>query len=95
MSRLKSTVGWVVRGGDQTRSELAAQAAAIQELNAKVENQAADADRVRSELRGALDDLSTRIAATVERLDRLEALVADHDEAVASLARVVASPDDA
>ena len=32
MSRLKSMVGWVVRGGDQTRAELAGQAEAIQDL---------------------------------------------------------------
>jgi len=94
MSRLKSMAGWVVRGGDQTRSELAVQTAAIQELQAKVEAQAADAERVRAELRGALVDLSTRIAAIVERLDRLDATVADHDEVVASLARVVAPPSD-
>jgi uncharacterized coiled-coil protein SlyX len=95
MSRLKSTLGWVVRGGDQTRSELAAQAAAIQELQTKLDVQTADADRVRAELRGALDDVSSRLAAIVDRLDRLEAQVADHDAAVASLARVVAPPADA
>jgi len=94
MSRLKSTIGWMVRGGDQTRSDLAVHTAAIQELQAKVETQAADAERVRAELRGALDDLSTRIAAVVERLDRIDLMVADHDEAIASLARVVAAPDD-
>lgn len=94
MSRLKSTAGWVVRGGDQTRSELAGQMAAIQELQAKVEAQAADAERVRAELRGALDDLTARIAAVAERLDRLDDTVADHDEALASVARVVAAPDE-
>ena len=94
MSRLKSTAGWVVRGGDQTRSELAGQMAAIQELQVKVEAQAADAERVRAELRGALDDLTARLAAVVERLDRLDDAVADHDEALASLARVAAAPEE-
>ncbi len=94
MSRLKSTVGWVVRGGDQTRSELAVQTAAIQDLQSKVEALASDAERVRAELRGALDDLSARIGAIVERLDRIDATVADHEDAVASLARVAAPPAD-
>ena len=77
-----------------TRSELAVQAAAIQDLQTKIEVPSADADRVRAELRGALDDLSSRLAVIVARLDAIDATVADHDEAVASLARVVAPPTD-
>lgn len=99
MSRLKNIVGWMVRGGDQTRAELAGQAAAIQQLQrtvadlqSNVDAQGADSERLRAEARGALDDLSARLGVMIERLDRLDGRVADHDTTIASLTRVVSPP---
>lgn len=101
MNRVRNVVGWMVRGGDQTRAELASQSQAIRELQqhvvdmrAVVDSQAADGERVRAEVRGALGDLADRLGTIVERLDQLEARVADHDASVASLTRVVAAPTD-
>jgi uncharacterized coiled-coil protein SlyX len=99
MSRLKNVVGWMVRGGEQTRAELASQAAAIQALQQQVADMRESVDgqvvdRMRSEVRGALDDLVQRLGIVVDRLDALEARVTDLDDSVASLARVVAPPAD-
>lgn len=95
MSKLRTTVGWVVRGGDQTRADLADKTAAIQALQqrlADVDRMRADAERDRAEARAVADDLAQRLSAAVARLDRLEAIVDDHDAQVASLARQVAPP---
>jgi uncharacterized coiled-coil protein SlyX len=101
MSRLKNIVGWTLRGGDQTRAEFAGQAEAIRELqqwmagtHAQVDIQSADADRLQAEVRGVLSDLTSRIGAMSERLDALEARLADHDELLGSLSRIVAPPVD-
>jgi len=101
MNRVRNVVGWMVRGGDQTRAELSGQSDAIRELQrqvadmrAIVEAQAADGERVRAEVRDTLGDLSERLVSIVERLDQLEARVADHHAEVASLTRVVAAPGD-
>lgn len=99
MSRLKNIVGWALRGGDQTRAEFASQAEAIRDLQqqlaesrARVDAQAGDADRLQAEVRGVLADLTSRIGATIDRLDAADARVADHDELLGSLSRVVAPP---
>ena len=101
MNRVRNAVGWVVRGGDQTRAELAGQAEAIRalqgqvaEMRALVDAQHADGERVRAEVRSTLGDLSERLGSIVDRIDRLETRVADHDAAVDSLTRVVAAPTD-
>ncbi len=99
MSRLKNTVGWALRGGDQTRAEFASQAEAIRDLQerltesrARVDAQSGNADRLQAEVRGVLADLTTRIGAVSDRLDALDARVADLDELMGSLSRVVAPP---
>jgi uncharacterized coiled-coil protein SlyX len=89
MSRLKSMVGWMVRGGDQTRAELAGQSAAIGEMQQRL----ADGERLRAEVRGALEDLAERMSSLATRLDHLEARVSDQEAALSSMARVVAPPD--
>jgi uncharacterized coiled-coil protein SlyX len=101
MSRLKNIVGWMLRGGDQTRAEFASQADAIRDLqqrmadtHALVAAQAADAERLQAEVRSVLADLTSRIGAVSDRLDALDARVADHDELLGSLSRIVAPPTD-
>lgn len=90
MHRVKSIVGWMVRGGDQTRAEFASQTAAIGAMQERL----ADGERLRAEVRGALDDMSERLTAVTARLDHLEARLTDQESTVASLARVVAPPAD-
>lgn len=98
MSTLRATVGWVVRGGDQTRADLAEKTAAIQALQQRladldqIDQLRAEAERDRAEARAIADDLARRLTEAVSRLDRLEALVDDHDTQVTSLARQVAPP---
>jgi len=99
MSRLKNIVGWTLRGGDQTRAEFASQADAIRELqqrmadtHAAVQAQAADAERLQAEVRSVLADLTSRIGAVSDRLDALDARVADHDALLGSLSRIIAPP---
>jgi len=99
MSRLKSIVGWTLRGGDQTRTEFASQAEAIRalqdqvaELHALAGGQSADGERLEAEVRGVLADLSARIGTMTERLDALDAQTSDHDALLSSLSRAVAPP---
>ena len=101
MSRLKSIVGWTLRGGDQTRAEFAGQAEAIRALQEQVAGlhaltggQSADGERLEAEVRGVLADLSARIGMMTDRLDALDAQASDHDAALASLARVVAPAEE-
>lgn len=99
MNRLKSTLGWTLRGGDQTRAEFASQADAIRELQQRVAEihelvnaQQADGERLEAEVRGVLTDLSSRIGSMGERLDALDARSADHDALLSSISRTVAPP---
>jgi uncharacterized protein involved in exopolysaccharide biosynthesis len=99
MSRLKSMVGWTLRGGDQTRAEFATQAEAIRELQQRVaeihelvDGQVNDGQRLQAEVRGVLADLTERIVATSDRLDGLDRQLADHDALLSSISRVIAPP---
>lgn len=95
MSRLKNTVGWALRGGEQTRAEFAGQAEAIRDLQRRVSEFDAvvgDTDRLQAEVRGILADLTERIGAMNERIDALESRLGDHDELLSSLARLAAPP---
>ncbi len=99
MSRLKSIVGWTLRGGDQTRTEFASQAEAIRELQQRlseihelVNSQAGHGERLEAEVRSVLGDLTTRLGSITDRLDALDARTADHDALLSSLARTVAPP---
>lgn len=101
MSRVRNMVGWVVRGGDQTRADLAGKTAAIQELQEQVaelretlESLRGAVERDRAEASGAVADIAGRSQALAERLDRIDVAVADHDETLSSMARVVALPDE-
>lgn len=100
MSRLRSIVGWMVRGGDQTRADLAEKTAAIEQLQQQVETlrglideRSRDADRTRAGAAESIDDLADRLSAITVRVDHLDGLVADHDDSIASLGRVVGSVD--
>ena len=99
MSRVKSMVGWALRGGDQTRAEFASQAEAIRELQQRVADvndllhaQVGDGQRLEAEVRGVLADLTARIGSISDRLDALDARTADHDALLSSLSRTVAPP---
>lgn len=77
MGRLRRQIGWLVRGGDHTRAELASQAAAIRELQTglaavreAVDHQRADGEGLRAEVRGALDDTAVRLRSLNDRLER-------------------------
>ncbi len=82
---LKSQLGWLVRGGDQTAAALATYAAdlrALQDKVARIDDELqvlraggdfavmrADIDVIREQVRSAVDDLGDRLGALSERLN--------------------------
>lgn len=101
MSRVRNMVGWVVRGGDQTRADLAGKTAAIQELQEQVaelreslESLQGAVERDRAEASGAVADVAARSQALAARLDRIDVTIDDHGESLSSMARIVARPDE-
>ena len=101
---MKRKLAWLVRGGDQTRAEFAAQAAAIQELQRQVADLGAAVTRidplaqsaagVPEQLRTITDDLAERIGNASLRLDVLEARLDQLDETLTELVRVVTPTSD-
>ena len=98
---MKKMLGWIVRGGDQTRAEFAGQAAAIQELQRQVADLGAGlagndplGRALPEQLRMVTDDLSERITAAITRLDVLEARIDQFDETLTELVRVVTPTTD-
>ncbi len=101
---MKRMLGWIVRGGDQTRAEFAGQAAAIQDLQRQVADLGATinlidplaraAGDVPEQLRAVTDDLTERLTAATTRLDALEARLDQLDETITELVRVAAPADD-
>ncbi|MCB0965428.1 MAG: hypothetical protein KDB37_01220 [Ilumatobacter sp.] len=101
---MKRTVAWVVRGGEQTHSELASQSAAIQllqqqvaslgEVLTRVDPLASQAAGLPEQLRAVADDLAERVSSATVRLDVLESRLDHLDEAIAELVRLVAPDGD-
>lgn len=93
---MRKHLAWLVRGGDQTRAELAGQAAAIQALQRQVADLGAVVERVApaaavpEQLRQVTDDLGERVATATTRLEVIEARLDHLDEAIGELVRVVA-----
>lgn len=82
---LKSQLGWLVHGGNQTAAALAAYASDLRELQDKVARideglqvlrasgdlgvMRADIETLRLQVRGAVDDLGDRLGSLSERLN--------------------------
>jgi polyhydroxyalkanoate synthesis regulator phasin len=97
---MRKHLAWLVRGGDQTRAELAGQAAAIQALQRQVADLGAVVDRIApaaavpEQLRQVTDDLGERVATATTRFDVIEARLDHLDETIAELVRVIAPAGD-
>ena len=89
---MKKIVGWIVRGGDQTRNALTRQDESIADLQRKVEalvgtsdelrNLAAPAGALPEQLREVTTDLGDRVAALNLRVEAIEQRLADLDAAI-------------
>jgi len=88
---MKEVFGWVMRGGRYTRAALDDHAAAIRDLQVKVEEfGSATGPALAEQLRAVTDDLGDRIAAISTRLDSLDARLTDMEVAVDEVVRVIA-----
>lgn len=74
MGRLKTQVGWLVRGSSRTNAafaEIQQLRAQLDQLSAEVAMLRGDLEAAREESRGSVGDLTDRIGAVNQRLESL------------------------
>jgi len=90
---MRARLSWWLRGHTQTRAALDDHAAAIRDLQQKVaELTDVTGTTLAAQTRAAIDDLGDRIGALADVREMSEQL-AELEQAVAQLTRIVAPPD--
>ncbi len=86
---MKRHLAWIVRGADRTQQALQDQGEAIRSMQHRVAELESVVTRI-DEAAGRID--AERVAELIDRLERLEARLADVEGTASELVRVVAPP---